>query len=100
MLLTWLTDIVVQGMTGPRKLGKTQLEGSFHSHQVPLPLAFKDDEQFELLVKWLKSYNIDELIDVNTVHSKDAWFVKESALQIVPKALNRRPGMLKVSIVL
>lgn len=83
-------------MTGPRATAKHQLEGSYHSHQVPLPAAFKDDAEFEMLVTWLKSYKIEELIDVDKISDGTAWFVKDSALKIVPKALDRRPGMLKV----
>ncbi|KAG9041894.1 hypothetical protein FS837_011620 [Tulasnella sp. UAMH 9824] len=86
-----------KGMTGPRATAKHQLEGSYHSHQVPLPAAFKDDAEFEMLVRWLKSYKIEELIDVDKISDGTSWFVKESALKIVPKALDRRPGMLKES---
>lgn len=83
-------------MTGPRKTSKKQIEGSFHSHQVPLEAAFKDDEQFGLLVKWLESYKINELIEMDQVNSNDSWFVKPDALKVLPGRMDRRPGMLKV----
>lgn len=84
-------------MTGPKTLGSMQLEGSYHSHQVPLPAAFKDDSQFEMLSTWLKSYKIDEFIDYDLVDKDAGWFVKADALRILPKELSRRPGMLKES---
>jgi xylulose-5-phosphate/fructose-6-phosphate phosphoketolase len=37
------------------------IEGSFHAHQVPLPAAAKDDQQLDLLNKWLSSYKPHEL---------------------------------------
>ncbi|KAG8884291.1 hypothetical protein FRB99_004521, partial [Tulasnella sp. 403] len=84
-------------MTGPRKTSKKRLQGSFHSHQVPLESAFKDDEQFSLLDKWLQSYRIRELLELDLVKSGEGWFVTSEALSILPKRLDRRPGMLKES---
>ena len=55
-----------KGWGGPKKIGDTFIEGSFHSHQVPLPLAKTDEEQLKLLQEWLRSYKITELIDVET----------------------------------
>jgi hypothetical protein len=53
------------------------VEGSFKSHQVPLQEAGKDDEQFNLLREWLESYQIHELIDVETgAVSKDVLSVR------------------------
>ncbi|PYH76701.1 D-xylulose 5-phosphate/D-fructose 6-phosphate phosphoketolase [Aspergillus uvarum CBS 121591] len=50
-----------KGWSGPKELHGTFIEGSFHSHQVPLPNAKKDDEELAALEKWLSAYGPDEL---------------------------------------
>ena len=45
----------IKGATGPNKHDK--------SHQVPLPNAKTDKQEFETLEKWLKSYHFEELFD-------------------------------------
>ncbi|KAI9095256.1 phosphoketolase [Phlyctochytrium arcticum] len=50
-----------KGWTGPVCLDGKQVEGTWRSHQVPLPKAAKDQEQFDLLKKWLLSYKPEEL---------------------------------------
>lgn len=37
------------------------VEGSFHSHQVPLPKAKSDQDELDLLQKWLSDYRPEEL---------------------------------------
>lgn len=41
------------------------IEGSFHSHQVPLPKAKTDKEELDLLQKWLSGYKPEELFKEN-----------------------------------
>ena len=50
-----------KGWTGPKKLHGEFIEGSFHSHQVPLPAAKTDKEELAELQKWLLSYKPTEL---------------------------------------
>ncbi|GAB1203350.1 hypothetical protein APSETT445_001985 [Aspergillus pseudonomiae] len=50
-----------KGWSGPKELHGQFIEGSFHSHQVPLPNAKKDKEELQALQKWLSSYNPHEL---------------------------------------
>jgi xylulose-5-phosphate/fructose-6-phosphate phosphoketolase len=45
-----------KGWTGPKKLGDKFIEGSFESHQVPLPKAKDDETQLQALQDWLSSY--------------------------------------------
>lgn len=52
---------VLQGWSGPKQLHGEFIEGSFQSHQVPLPKAKKDREQLDLLQKWLSNYKPEEL---------------------------------------
>ena len=54
-----------KGWTGPKELHGQRIEGSFKSHQVPLPRAKVDDEEFRLLESWLKSYKFHELFDLS-----------------------------------
>jgi xylulose-5-phosphate/fructose-6-phosphate phosphoketolase len=50
-----------KGWSGPKKLHGQFIEGSFHSHQVPLPKAKTDQEELGLLQKWLAAYKPEEL---------------------------------------
>ncbi|KAJ5750274.1 D-xylulose 5-phosphate/D-fructose 6-phosphate phosphoketolase [Penicillium manginii] len=50
-----------KGWSGPKQLDGHFIEGSFHSHQVPLPKAKTDKEQLRLLQSWLSSYQPREL---------------------------------------
>jgi len=54
-----------KGFTGPKQAHGQPIEGSFRSHQVPLPNVGKSVEEFQLLEMWLKSYRIHEIIAVN-----------------------------------
>lgn len=56
---------MLQGWSGPKQLHGEFIEGSFNSHQVPLPKAKKDQEQLDLLQKWLSSYKPEELFTAN-----------------------------------
>ncbi|ORX75350.1 putative D-xylulose 5-phosphate/D-fructose 6-phosphate phosphoketolase [Basidiobolus meristosporus CBS 931.73] len=53
----------LKGWSGPVELHGQAIEGSWKSHQVPLPNAAKDDDEFDLLSKWLQSYKPEELFD-------------------------------------
>ncbi|KAB5595960.1 hypothetical protein CTheo_724 [Ceratobasidium theobromae] len=83
-----------KGMTGPRSLKDTPLEGSFHSHQVPLAAAMSDDDQLKILSDWLQSYRVHELLNKE---DKPNEFIKESVLRILPERADRRLGMIKES---
>src|SRR5205814_4027395 len=52
-----------KGWTGPRMIDGLQVEGSFHSHQVPLSDPAANPEHLKLLEAWLKSYRPEELFD-------------------------------------
>ncbi|KAG6832793.1 hypothetical protein H0H92_009411 [Tricholoma furcatifolium] len=74
-----------KGWTGPKMLHGEFIEGSFRSHQVPLPDAKTDPEELNLLQKWLESYRSKELFN------KDGTPVNE-ILKIVPEG-DKRLGM-------
>ena len=52
-----------KGWTGPKVVDGELVEGTFRSHQVPLPDPAKNPEHLEQLEKWLKSYRPAELFD-------------------------------------
>ena len=52
-----------KGWTGPKFVGTTKIEGSFHAHQVPITINNLSD--LELLENWLKSYHPEELFTPN-----------------------------------
>ena len=52
-----------KGWGAPRKVHGELVEGSFRSHQVPLPGAKTDAEELRLLQEWLKSYSPSEIFD-------------------------------------
>ena len=50
-----------KGWSGPKELHGEFIEGSFRSHQVPLPDAKTDEEELKMLQDWLASYRPEEL---------------------------------------
>jgi xylulose-5-phosphate/fructose-6-phosphate phosphoketolase len=52
-----------KGWTGPKTLHGLAVEGSFRSHQVPLPKAKEDAAQLGDLEAWMRSYRPEELFD-------------------------------------
>ncbi|KAF8606930.1 phosphoketolase [Ceratobasidium sp. AG-I] len=82
-----------KGMTGPRSLKDTPLEGSFQSHQVPLAAAMSDDDELKILFDWLTSYGAGELLIKGGQGDKPDEFIKDSVLRILPERIDRRLGM-------
>ncbi|KAF8071752.1 phosphoketolase [Lyophyllum atratum] len=76
-----------KGWTGPKELRGEFVEGSFRSHQVPLPAAKTDPEQLSLLQSWLQSYGPNELFN------KDGTPIN-AILEIIPEG-EKKLGMRK-----
>ena len=51
-----------KGWTGPQEVDGKKVEGTWRSHQVPIP-AMKSPEHIQALEHWLKSYRPEELFD-------------------------------------
>ncbi|WRT68449.1 uncharacterized protein IL334_005425 [Kwoniella shivajii] len=92
-----------KGWTGPRKSEGNPIEGSWRSHQVPLPKAATDDKEFGLLQDWLKSYGPQDLFHTDVTSgaskahnsvNKASGIIDDVALRIVPKDQQRRMGMV------
>ena len=54
-----------KGWTGPKIVDGRKVEGSFRSHQVPIPDPSNDPAHLQLLEDWLRSYRPDELFDAH-----------------------------------
>ncbi|KAL2423827.1 putative phosphoketolase [Exophiala dermatitidis] len=54
-----------KGWSGPKKVHGQFVEGSYKSHQVPLPAAKTDKEELKQLQEWLESYKPKELFKEN-----------------------------------
>jgi acetate kinase len=52
-----------KGWTAPPELDGHKLEGSWRSHQVPIPRVKEDPARLKLLERWLRSYRPEELFD-------------------------------------
>jgi xylulose-5-phosphate/fructose-6-phosphate phosphoketolase len=52
-----------KGWTGPKEVDGLPVEGTWRSHQVPLPAVRDNAEHRRQLVEWLKSYRPQELFD-------------------------------------
>ncbi|RKU47796.1 hypothetical protein DL546_006963 [Coniochaeta pulveracea] len=76
-----------KGWSGPKKVEGQIIEGSFHSHQVPLPKAMDDETQLQALKDWLGSYHVGELI-------KDGK-PTDSVLSILPEKDEKKLGQVK-----
>jgi xylulose-5-phosphate/fructose-6-phosphate phosphoketolase len=54
-----------KGWTGPSVVDGVQVEGTFHSHQVPLAGMRENPEHLAMLEAWLRSYRPEELFDAD-----------------------------------
>ncbi len=52
-----------KGWTGPKVVDGQQAEGTFRSHQVPLPGVRDNPEHLAMLEQWLRGYRPEELFD-------------------------------------
>ncbi|TCD60297.1 hypothetical protein EIP91_010418 [Steccherinum ochraceum] len=77
-----------KGWTGVKTLHGEYIEGSFRSHQVPLPEAKHDKEELALLQQWLESYKPKELFDADGKPN-------EAILSIIPEADDLKLGQKK-----
>lgn len=74
-----------KGLNGPKSFHGELIEGSFHSHQVPLPNAVTSDDELAVLGEWLKSYKPEELFN-------DDGSPIDEVLRIVPAESARKLG--------
>ena len=71
-----------KGMSGPKEYEGKKIEGTFRSHQIPIPILEKN---VGLIEEWLKSYNVSDLFDENgTICKKIKKFIPDN-----PMGLNK-----------
>jgi xylulose-5-phosphate/fructose-6-phosphate phosphoketolase len=58
-----------KGWTGPKEVNGHKVEGSWRSHQVPLPDVRENPASLKLLEDWMRSYKPEELFDENGTFS-------------------------------
>ena len=75
-----------KGWSGPKVVDGEIIEGSFHSHQIPVPGANSDPEHLKMLQDWLQSYKVGELLANGTP--------SESILSTIPEDDNKKLGQL------
>ena len=75
-------------MGAPAKYKGEFIEGSFHSHQVPVPDAKTDVGGLKALQEWLSSYNPAELF---TEKGRPI----DEVLDVVPQDKEKRLGQIK-----
>lgn len=71
-----------KGWKGVHKYHNHLVEGSFHSHGIPIEHPNKDPEALAVIEKWLQSYNINELVDKKGSPKKET-------IVFVPKGKDR-----------
>ena len=54
-----------KGWTGPDEIDGKQIEGTWRSHQVPIPTVRESPDHLQALEAWLRSYRPEELFDDN-----------------------------------
>lgn len=79
-----------KGLSGPKFVHGQAIEGSFRSHQVPLPQAKTSKEELEILSSWLKSYEPRKLFDNDGSPIADI-------LKIVPQREDKKLGQRRES---
>ncbi|KDR79038.1 hypothetical protein GALMADRAFT_244780 [Galerina marginata CBS 339.88] len=79
-----------KGLSGPKVVNGEFVEGSFHSHQVPLPLAKTSDEELGCLQDWLSSYKPQELFSREGVPA-------DAILSVIPDINSKKLGQRKES---
>ena len=76
-------------MSGPKSLNGEPIEGSYKSHQVPLPSPTTVPEQFDLLKEWLESYGPADIF------GSEAGFLTKIDEYVVPSNPAKRMGQRK-----
>lgn len=77
-----------KGWGAPKKVHGKFVEGSFHSHQVPLPKASSDKEELGQLQDWLREYQPDTLF-------KGDGSPSDNVTKVIPKDASKRMGVIK-----
>jgi len=86
-----------KGWSGPKTLHGEFIEGSFRSHQVPLPEAKTSSEELQMLQDWLRSYGPHELFAMKDGDGMVEGAPARELLSIIPDQKDKRLGCRKES---
>ncbi|EGN99141.1 hypothetical protein SERLA73DRAFT_168658 [Serpula lacrymans var. lacrymans S7.3] len=81
-----------KGWSGPKQMHGEFIEGSFHSHQVPLPDAKSSSEELAALQTWLASYRPYELFHSTGGEGEIEGAPIEDVMRVVPENPEKRLG--------
>ncbi|KIJ62782.1 hypothetical protein HYDPIDRAFT_41494 [Hydnomerulius pinastri MD-312] len=84
-----------KGWSGPKELHGEFIEGSFRSHQVPLPEAKTSEEELQMLQAWLSSYHPEELFTIGSGEGAVDGAPVTDLLKIIPDNKEKRLGTRK-----
>ncbi|KAF8135032.1 XFP N-terminal domain-containing protein [Boletus edulis] len=84
-----------KGWSCPKMLRGEFIEGSFRSHQVPLPEAKTSPEELQMLQDWLASYRPKELFTVNSAQDEAEGAPMNDVTEIIPLVKEKRLGFRK-----
>lgn len=84
-----------KGWSGPKKLHGEFVEGSFRSHQVPLPEAKTSEEELGSLQDWLSSYRPEELFVIRSAKGEIEGAPINDITEIIPGVKEKRLGFRK-----
>ncbi|KAG1805057.1 XFP N-terminal domain-containing protein [Suillus plorans] len=84
-----------KGWTCPKMMHNEFIEGSFRSHQVPLPQAKTSQEELQALQGWLQSYGPHELFATKGSRGVVEGAPTEELLSIVPDRKDKKLGCRK-----
>lgn len=84
-----------KGWSCPKELHGEFMEGSFRSHQVPLPEAKTSEEELKMLQEWLASYRPEELFTTHSSKGEIEGAPTEDVTEIIPDAREKRLGFRK-----
>ncbi|KAK2463955.1 hypothetical protein APHAL10511_004006 [Amanita phalloides] len=79
-----------KGLSGPKSVHGHIIEGSFRSHQVPLPNAKTSKEELDMLYNWLESYGPTELFNSDGT-------LNNELLKIIPERNDKKLGQRRES---
>ncbi|KAF8442369.1 phosphoketolase [Boletus edulis BED1] len=88
-----------KGWSCPKVLHGEFIEGSFRSHQVPLPEAKTSPEELQMLQDWLASYRPEELFTVHSTQGETEGAPISDVTDIIPVASEKRLGFRKEAYV-
>jgi len=84
-----------KGWSGPKVVHGEYNEGSFRSHQVPLPEAKTSGEDLKQLQDWLSSYHPEELFTVHSAEGEIEGAPTSDVTEIIPDVKEKRLGFRK-----